>query len=108
MWRNYVICVLIGLLLVSTGGNVVLMRQVLSAQADTERLRQRLVAAESAQNSVQQQLDQLKVAAAATPSARPTPAPAPASQNTTSGQTPATGSPPQKFEQFCQENAGAC
>src|SRR4051795_1342307 len=35
--------------------------------------------------------------------------PAPATQNTSStDQAPATDSPPQKFEQFCQENAGAC
>jgi hypothetical protein len=35
--------------------------------------------------------------------------PAPATQQTpTTGAAPATGSPPQKFEQFCQENAGAC
>src|SRR5712692_4074086 len=42
MWRNYVICVLIGLLLVSTGGNVLLTRQLLAAQTDSDRLRQRL------------------------------------------------------------------
>ena len=42
MWRNYVICVLIGLLLVSTGGNVLLARQGLQAQNDADRLRQRL------------------------------------------------------------------
>jgi hypothetical protein len=42
MWRSYVICVLIGLLLVSTGGNVLLTRQLLAAQADSDRLRQRL------------------------------------------------------------------
>jgi hypothetical protein len=33
--------------------------------------------------------------------------PAPATQNSPAA-TPAAGSPPQKFEQFCQENAGAC
>jgi hypothetical protein len=42
MWRTYVICVLIGLLLVSTGGNVLLTRQLLASQADSDRLRQRL------------------------------------------------------------------
>src|SRR5438034_6614183 len=42
MWRTYVICVLIGLLLVSTGGNVLLTRQLLAAQSDADRLRQRL------------------------------------------------------------------
>jgi hypothetical protein len=74
VWRTYVICVLIGLLLVSTGSNVLLMRQVLAVQSDTDRLRSRLTAAESAQSSLQQQLDQLKVA---TPGARSTPAAVP-------------------------------
>jgi len=72
MWRNYVISVLIGLLLVSTGGSVLLTRQVLTTQADADRLRQRLAASESAQASLQQQLDRLGVAP--TPGARPTPA----------------------------------
>jgi hypothetical protein len=75
VWRTYVICVLIGLLLVSTGGNVLLMRQVLAVQSDTDRLRSRLTATESAQNRLQQQLDQLKVAtpgAGLTPAAVPT------------------------------------
>lgn len=71
MWRNYVICVLIGLLLVSTGGSVLLTRQMLAAQADADRLRQRAATAESARAGLQQQLDQLKVA---TPGARATPA----------------------------------
>ena len=35
--------------------------------------------------------------------------PAPASQDTQANDTkPAAGSAPQQFEQFCQENAGAC
>jgi len=35
--------------------------------------------------------------------------PAPAAQDSpTTDQAPAAGSPPQKFEQFCQENVGAC
>jgi len=38
-----------------------------------------------------------------------TPAPAPATQDSPAAdQAPAAGSPPEKFEQFCQENAGAC
>ena len=78
MWRTYVICVLVGLLLVSTGGNVLLMRQVLATQAETERLRSRLVATESAQNSLQQQIDRLKIANPPTPGARPGPAAVPA------------------------------
>ncbi|MDQ6670589.1 MAG: hypothetical protein M3069_07515 [Chloroflexota bacterium] len=71
MWRNYVICVLIGLLLVSTGGSVVLTRQVITTQADADRLRQRLAASESARASLQQQLDRL--ASAQTPGAPATP-----------------------------------
>src|SRR5438876_12432107 len=74
MWRTYVICVLIGLLLVSTGGNVLLTRQVLQAQADSERIRQRLTQAEAAQNALQQQIDQFKLA---TPGPRPTAAAVP-------------------------------
>jgi hypothetical protein len=71
MWRNYVICVLIGLLLVSTGGSVVLTRQLLTAQADTDRLRQRVAIVESDRARLQQELDQLKTASAprATPAA---------------------------------------
>ena len=35
--------------------------------------------------------------------------PAPATQDSPAAdQAPAAGSPPEKFEQFCQENAGAC
>ena len=35
--------------------------------------------------------------------------PAPATQDTPAAdQAPAAGSPPEKFEQFCEENAGAC
>jgi hypothetical protein len=35
--------------------------------------------------------------------------PVPAKQDSpASNQAPAPGSPPQQFEQFCQENAGAC
>ena len=42
MWRTYVICVLIGLLLVTSGSSVVLLRQVISTQAEVDRLRQQL------------------------------------------------------------------
>lgn len=35
--------------------------------------------------------------------------PAPATQDSPAAdEAPAAGSPPEKFEQFCQENAGAC
>jgi hypothetical protein len=76
MWRTYVICVLIGLLLVSTGGNVLLLRQTIVQQAGADRLQARMQAAESAQNRLQQQIDQLTLAAA-TPSAAPTSVPLP-------------------------------
>jgi hypothetical protein len=39
--------------------------------------------------------------------ATPTPA-AQQQDSATNDATPAAGSPPQQFEQFCQENAGAC
>jgi hypothetical protein len=65
MWRSYVICVLLGLLLVAAGGSVLLTRQMLSAQAETARLRQQLAAAQSAQNALQQQVDQLTLNQAA-------------------------------------------
>ena len=42
MWRTYVICVLIGLLLVSSGSSIVLLRQVISSQAEVDRLRQQV------------------------------------------------------------------
>lgn len=75
MWRSYVICVLIGLLLVSTGGNVLLTRQMLAQQADTDRLRARLAAAETQQRTLQQQVDQLQTGAGATtPTVQPEPA----------------------------------
>jgi hypothetical protein len=80
MWRNYVICVLIGLLLVSTGGNVLLLRQTIQTQADTDRLRSRLTVTESTQNSLQQQIDQLKLAATPQAGSSSTPAGAASSQ----------------------------
>jgi hypothetical protein len=77
MWRTYVICVLIGLLLVSTGGNVLLLRQTFVQQGESDRLRARLVAAEGAQNRLQHQIDQLKVDSSTTPSSSSTAAPLP-------------------------------
>ena len=67
MWRNYVICVLIGLLLVASGSSVVLLRQSMLTQATTEQLRQRVVSAQATQTSLQQQVDQLKPAGATPP-----------------------------------------
>jgi hypothetical protein len=74
MWRTYVICVLTGLLLVSTGSSILIMREVVSVQADADRMRQRMVAAEGAQANLQQQIDQLKAAqASGAPQPQPTP-----------------------------------
>jgi hypothetical protein len=58
MWRTYVICVLVGLLIAAVVGSSVLVRQAGSAQADAATLRQRLAAAETTQTALQQQLDQ--------------------------------------------------
>jgi hypothetical protein len=75
MWRNYVLSVLIGLLLVSSGSSLMLLRQVQITQSDADRLHQRAVAAESTRTSLQQQVDQQKTATA---SPRPTSVPVPA------------------------------
>jgi hypothetical protein len=61
MWRTYVICVLVGLLIAATVGSAVLVRQAGSAQSDADQLRQRLVAAQSTQASLQQQVDQINL-----------------------------------------------
>jgi hypothetical protein len=57
MWRNYVICVLIGLLIATSVSSLTLLRQSQSAQSQVDLLRQRAVAAESTRTSLQQQLD---------------------------------------------------
>ncbi|HEV7662365.1 MAG TPA: hypothetical protein VGQ62_02425 [Chloroflexota bacterium] len=74
MWRTYVICVLVGLLLVSTGSNIWMTRLLISQQSDSDKLRARLTAAETQQNRLQQQLDQLQTSGAVP---RPTPSTAP-------------------------------
>jgi len=65
MWRLPVVLLLIGLLLVSAGG-VALALKVSAVEADMTRLRSRAEAAESAQASLQSQLDQLKAQATQT------------------------------------------
>jgi hypothetical protein len=62
MWRTYVICVLVGLLIAAAVGSAALVRQASSAQSDADRLRQRLVAAQSTQTALQQQVDQINLA----------------------------------------------
>jgi hypothetical protein len=58
MWRNYVICVLIGLLIAISVSSLVLLRQTQTNQADLNGLRQRAAAAEATRTSLQQQVDQ--------------------------------------------------
>jgi hypothetical protein len=60
MWRTVVIALLIGLLLVSTGANIFLTRQLLGEQSDSDRLRARAVAAEATRGTLQSQVEQLK------------------------------------------------
>ena len=57
MWRNYVICVLIGLLLVSTGGSVLLTRQTLTARRTPTGCGSAPPPRRATQASLQQQLD---------------------------------------------------
>jgi hypothetical protein len=76
MWRNYVICVLIGLLLVSSGSSLVLLRQVITTQGEVDRLRQqvRLATSAAAPNPTAAAATPVAdpAAAAATPVADPT------------------------------------
>ena len=107
MWRNALILVLVGLLVVSTGGNVLLLRQTLDQQTTENRLRQRAVAAENGQASLQAQLDQLRSAAASgaqgtaggAAAAAPPSAPLP-------GQGTASGADPSALRQIEGEVAG--
>src|SRR5438105_1586444 len=72
MWRNYVICVLLGLLIAVSATSLNLLRQDMTAQSEADRLRQRAVAAEATRSGLQQQVDQLQGTrpAAATPIAQ--------------------------------------
>src|SRR5262245_33156037 len=75
MWRNYVICVLIGLLLAVSASSVMLLRQMRTAQSDANTQRQRALAAEATSAALQQQ--------------RPTSAPATGNPVVTTTSTPA-------------------
>jgi hypothetical protein len=59
MWRNYVICVLVGLLIATSLGGLTVLRQSQTSQSQTDQLRQRAVAAEATSASLQQQVDRL-------------------------------------------------
>ena len=82
MWRTYVILVLIGLLLVSTGGDVLLLRQMVSSQAEMDRLRARARNAEDQAAGLQSRVNELAAA--------PTPASGAATPASGAG-TPASG-----------------
>ena len=83
MWRNYVICLLAGLLIATSLSSLVLLRQTQTSQGDVNNLRQRAVAAEATRSSLQQQADERSTAAPTSPpgnsivtaGATPTPAP---------------------------------
>ncbi|HYW89348.1 MAG TPA: hypothetical protein VFB50_16370, partial [Chloroflexota bacterium] len=67
MWRTAIIVVLIGVVLASAAGNVLLTRQVQSEQSDSDRLRARAVAAEATRGTLQNQVEQLRAQLAASP-----------------------------------------
>jgi hypothetical protein len=75
MWRTVVILLLIGLLLVSAGGNVFLARQILAEQADSDRQRARAVVAEATRGALQAQVDQARNATPGPAGAVSAPAP---------------------------------
>jgi hypothetical protein len=79
MWRNYVICVLIGLLVAVSASSITLLRQNQVAQSDANGLRQRAAAAESTRTSLQQQLDQLSSTPTTQPRGNPIVTPTPRS-----------------------------
>ena len=87
VWRTVVILFLLGLLVVSTGANVFLTRQVLSEQSDSDRLRARAVAAEATRGTLQSKIDQLSA------QAPPTPAPVSGSTPTAPAPTVAVAGP---------------
>src|SRR5690348_14716760 len=74
MWRNYVICVLIGLLIATSLSSLTLLRQSQTTQSQTDQLHQRAVAAEATSASLQQQVNGLKGATPDTGNAIVTPA----------------------------------
>jgi hypothetical protein len=90
MWRNYVICVLIGLLLAVSASSVMLLRQTQLAQSDASTQRQRAVAAEATSSALRQQrpTSAPTPTSAATRSSAPTPSSAQATNS-----APVTGNP---------------
>jgi hypothetical protein len=91
MWRTLAIVLLVGLLIGSTGANVVLLSQLRSSQSEANQLRQRALSAEQERATLQNQL-----ASAATPTAPNTPVPS-------LGTPGATGGPDQALLQRIQQ-----
>ena len=58
MWRNLVICLLIGLLIATSVSSLNLLRETSSQQANLNVLSQRVAAAEATSSSLQQRVDQ--------------------------------------------------
>jgi hypothetical protein len=87
VWRTVVILLLVGLLAVSTGANIMLTRQMLSDQTESDRQRARAVVAEATRGALQTQIEQMRSQAQAAPS------PAAASVAATPGARPAAPAP---------------
>ena len=90
MWRTLAIVLLVGLLVGSTGANIVLLQRANTSQSEANQLRQRALSAEQERSALQARVDQL-TAASATPAGTPG-VPAPGAQAPASG-TPSTGGP---------------
>ena len=92
MWRTYVILVLIGLLIVSVGGNVLQLQQVRTSQTAATSYRDRLKGSEDARATAVAQLTAVSAQASQEQSATPAPAaqgPAPQRGATTPPTAPA-------------------
>jgi hypothetical protein len=97
MWRTVAIVLLAGLLLGSTGANVVLLTQLRSSQSEASQLRQRALSAEQDRATLQNQLANAGAPTSTTPSTPSAPAP---SVNATPG---ATAGPDQALLQRIQQ-----
>ncbi|MBV9577412.1 MAG: hypothetical protein JO057_02355 [Chloroflexi bacterium] len=90
MWRNYVICVLIGLLIATSLSSLTLLRQTQTTQSQTDQLRQRAVAAEATSSSLQQQVN-ARSGGSVTDTGNPIVTPSSAGSNSGSNPTPPAG-----------------
>jgi hypothetical protein len=91
MWRTFGLIILLGLLIVSVAGNVVLLQEARSSSAEADHLRQRALTAEQQQNALQQRLAQASGSEGPSPApARSTQTPAP---SVTGGTAPGATAP---------------